>query len=104
MNFIKPIGKYASMLTVSLLVGTGAVSALADDAGYHAEQLERIQAQTDNLPLAEWGSANLDTTPTRDRHVATSTRAQTTRARADQNPTPSEELWAHFQAYANSGM
>lgn len=96
MNFAKNIRKYASILGVSVLTGAAGSAAIADDAGYHAEQLERIQAQTGQL--LDQGDPGLTLSDAKSVTRASGSSATKRRERAedDESLTSSQKLWKRF--------
>ena len=106
MNVKERVTKYTTILSVLLITGGGAASSvLADDAGYHARDLQQTQEQTGQV-LVTGGHIMLgDAMSVTGSGQHKTTRRQTNRGgiSGDDELSRSEALWARFERYTEFG-
>ena len=97
--------KAATILTISLLTGGAASSLLADDAGYHARDLQQTQAQTGRALAIDESMVVSNATSVADASQSNTTRGEPggVSARENDELSASEKLWTRFERYSDFG-
>ena len=105
MNVKERVTKYGTILSVLLITGGAGSAVLADDAGYHARELQQTQAQTGQLLGTDDRIMLGDATSVTGSGQQKTTRRQANRdgVSGDEELSRSEALWARFERYTEFG-